>query len=279
MSDSAPIYFTTGEFAKLCHTTKHTLFYYDEIGILIPEIVKENGYRYYNASQIMIYDLISVLKDIGASLQEIKVYLEGHTPEQFIEILEEKKQEVAKKKRRLEHMEALLENAICLTKMGIQLESEAPYLEVQQEEYYIQTPIILEGDTVTDKDFIMAMSDHLKYCEQKEVNEQFPFIYAIKMEHFKAENYIENYCLTKLNKAVNLSRLHIKPGGTYAVLVHRGDYNKVPQSFQKLKDYITAQNLRIIGNAYEYELLSYLATKDESQYVMKLMVRVEEILK
>lgn len=41
------MYFSTGEFAKLAGVSKHTLFYYDEIGLLSPEIKnKENGYRY-----------------------------------------------------------------------------------------------------------------------------------------------------------------------------------------------------------------------------------------
>lgn len=30
------IYFTTGDFAKLCEVTKQTLFHYDNIGLLCP---------------------------------------------------------------------------------------------------------------------------------------------------------------------------------------------------------------------------------------------------
>lgn len=33
----------TGEFARLCHTTKETLFHYDREGILRPRYVSENG--------------------------------------------------------------------------------------------------------------------------------------------------------------------------------------------------------------------------------------------
>ena len=41
MSQYYQTYYTTGEFAKLCHTTKETLFHYDSIGLLKPKIVKE----------------------------------------------------------------------------------------------------------------------------------------------------------------------------------------------------------------------------------------------
>lgn len=34
-------YLTTGEFAKLAGVTKHTMFYYDEIGLFSPEIKQQ----------------------------------------------------------------------------------------------------------------------------------------------------------------------------------------------------------------------------------------------
>ena len=49
-------YLTTGEFAKICGVTKHTLFHYDDIGILKPEIVKANGYRYYAIKQFFTFE-------------------------------------------------------------------------------------------------------------------------------------------------------------------------------------------------------------------------------
>ena len=39
------IYMTTGEFARMMRVSKDTLFHYDKIGLLKPEIVKTNGYR------------------------------------------------------------------------------------------------------------------------------------------------------------------------------------------------------------------------------------------
>ncbi|MCY8196596.1 MerR family DNA-binding transcriptional regulator, partial [Bacillus spizizenii] len=44
MSEDLKKYFTTGEFAKLCHVKKQTLFHYDDIGLFSPEIKNENGY-------------------------------------------------------------------------------------------------------------------------------------------------------------------------------------------------------------------------------------------
>ena len=37
-----------GEVARLFNISKDTLRYYDKIGILKPEVNKENGYRFYD---------------------------------------------------------------------------------------------------------------------------------------------------------------------------------------------------------------------------------------
>ena len=44
--------FKTAAFAALCGVKKDTLLHYDHIGLLRPQEVGENGYRYYSARQL-----------------------------------------------------------------------------------------------------------------------------------------------------------------------------------------------------------------------------------
>ena len=64
-------YIKTGEFAKLVGVTKHTLFYYDKIGLFSPEIKLENGYRFYSFDQLDVFDVIQTLRELDVSLEEI----------------------------------------------------------------------------------------------------------------------------------------------------------------------------------------------------------------
>lgn len=80
MSEDVRKYFTTGEFAKLCHVKKQTLFHYDEIGLLSPEIKKANGYRYYSYHQFELFQVISLFKEVGIPLKRIKPLLTDKTP-------------------------------------------------------------------------------------------------------------------------------------------------------------------------------------------------------
>ena len=64
--------FTIGEFSKLCHLSPRMLRHYDAIGLLRPANVgAENGYRYYDASQLAVLMRIETLRGYGFSLGEI----------------------------------------------------------------------------------------------------------------------------------------------------------------------------------------------------------------
>lgn len=79
-----PQYLTTGEFARLCGVSKHTLFHYDELGVFSPAVKAENGYRYYSMAQIDVFFVISTLKELDIPLREIKAYLDRRSPEELV---------------------------------------------------------------------------------------------------------------------------------------------------------------------------------------------------
>lgn len=63
-----------GEFALKVNSSVQTIRYYDEIGLLKPkEIDNFTSYRYYNDDNINEYYVIMLLKELGFSLEEIKI--------------------------------------------------------------------------------------------------------------------------------------------------------------------------------------------------------------
>lgn len=66
---------TIGEFSRLSHITPRMLRHYDAIGLLHPDAVGENGYRYYRQEQLSDLVRIQWLSGYGFSLHEIKPLL------------------------------------------------------------------------------------------------------------------------------------------------------------------------------------------------------------
>lgn len=62
---------TTGEFANLAATTKRTILFYAELGLLKPAKVNSSGYRYYLESQVLDFQRILLLSTLGVPLSEM----------------------------------------------------------------------------------------------------------------------------------------------------------------------------------------------------------------
>lgn len=103
----------TAEFAKMCHTTKDTLIFYDRIGVFKPAFVDSKKYRYYEVRQAVQFAFLSHLRDIGFSLEEIKKFITHPNEVKFITRLEERskvfREEIEKAKRFLRYTNGILE--------------------------------------------------------------------------------------------------------------------------------------------------------------------------
>ena len=168
MSNYSKKFFTTGEFATLCRTTKETLFHYDRIGILKPNHIGKNKYRYYRLEQFYDYDLINTLKAAGSSLAEIKTYLNNQNTDDFINLLKENKKRLSMERRKLEHMEHLLKNAISLTEKALATPYHTPKIIACEEEYFIATYLNCKRP-LSPQEEIEALNNHFTYCEQNQI--------------------------------------------------------------------------------------------------------------
>lgn len=98
-------YIKTGEFAKLVGVTKHTLFYYDKIGLFSPEIKLENGYRFYSFDQLDVFDVIQTLRELDVSLEEIKGYMNQRSPKRLLKLFQKEQSIIRKQMQQLKKME------------------------------------------------------------------------------------------------------------------------------------------------------------------------------
>jgi DNA-binding transcriptional MerR regulator len=85
------------ELAQLSGVSARTLRYYDEIGLLHPTTIGENGYRYYSQDDIDRLQQILFYRELDFKLEKIKVLLDNqtvdrkHALKQQYELLEKKR--------------------------------------------------------------------------------------------------------------------------------------------------------------------------------------------
>lgn len=273
MSEMGNRYFTTGEFAKLCGTTKETLFHYDKVGILKPKKLLENGYRVYSSDQFFELDLIRVLKQAGSSLQEIEWYLNHYDAEHFIQILKEKKEQIRKQRDALLKMENMLEHTVRLTERALAEEYGVPRLEYQEEETLLVVRLEPgEGDSVYG--ITARLGEHFKRCESRGLADKFPLGSIILKEEVLLGGEEESYFFSRMPEKRKGDHQMVKPAGTYATVFHKGNYDTFTEAYQGLLAFIRREGLEVAGNAYVYELISYLAAGTQDSFVMQISVQV-----
>ncbi|MCI6188471.1 MAG: MerR family transcriptional regulator [Clostridium sp.] len=90
-----------GLFSKYCSTSIKTLRYYDEVGLLKPKFIdEENGYRYYTTEQLFKFHSIQSYRQIGLSIDEIRLILDGGESDK--KIIENRKKELIDEKKSIE---------------------------------------------------------------------------------------------------------------------------------------------------------------------------------
>jgi MerR family transcriptional regulator, thiopeptide resistance regulator len=62
---------STAQVARMSKVTSRTLRHYDDIGLLRPQTVADNGLRHYGRAELLRLQQILVLRDLGLSLQAI----------------------------------------------------------------------------------------------------------------------------------------------------------------------------------------------------------------
>lgn len=69
--------YSIGEVSKLCNISTKALRFYDKIGVIAPDEVGENGYRYYTLDTILRIPILKYYKQMGFRLEEMQGLVKG----------------------------------------------------------------------------------------------------------------------------------------------------------------------------------------------------------
>ena len=267
------IFFKAGEFASLCQVKKDTLFHYDHIGILKPEKIGENGYRYYSVKQFYTFDLISSLKGLGMSLGEIKAYLDKRNPQDFLSLLEHEQDKIKKEQARLKAVNQLLSATISHTKLGTTLPLDTLILEEQKEEYYLA--VEAPDFTQFNESAYLLRSRQLLALVRHEGAMSLPLGDIITKNSLLTGKFIEDYYYCKISPTKDMHDVKIKPAGRYITLLHRGDYDSLQEAYEHFTQRVLEAGYMMKGDLYEEDLLHYMSVSNSQDYVMKFSLQVE----
>ena len=135
--------------ADLAGVTTRTLRYYDEIGLLAPNHIGDNGYRYYDYGNLLQLQQILLYRELDVPVKQIKNYI--LQPEfNVLESLEQHRRNLEKDMQRMVKIIDTVDQTIATLK-GEWMMSTEDYFEGFDEKKYEQQAKKLWGDTAKYK--------------------------------------------------------------------------------------------------------------------------------
>ncbi len=268
--------FSIGEVSRYQNISKQTLIFYDKIGLFPPAYVDpDNGYRYYSAEQIDYLDTILIMKKIGFSLNEIKEHMRHYDIDSSLVVLrkqltviEQQIQELGLIRSRVLHRCEQMERA---KKYG---EKENVIVVEEMEEQYILCQEVEKPYTMSE--ISIATKKCFAYSFQRKLPIFFQSGVIVPRSHVRRGLFTQAaqvfLPIEKTDEAENIKQL---PAGKCAGIYHIGDYLSIGSSYQKLLKYCEENSLEIISDSYEFCINDYITSRDEKEYITKIMFYVK----
>ena len=120
------------QLAELAGVSVRTLRYYDEIGLLPPAYVGENGYRYYETAQVDQLQQIRLYRAMQVPLAEIKPLL-TQSPAQTVTALKHQYQQLLAQRQQLDDLLTLIQTTIKTQAGGTQMTDAEKFAAFKQQ--------------------------------------------------------------------------------------------------------------------------------------------------
>ncbi|GAA0100152.1 MerR family transcriptional regulator [Paraclostridium bifermentans] len=271
---------STGQVSKLFGISKDTLRYYDNLGILKPDINKQNGYRCYSQKHLDQLNLILLTKDLDISLSDIKETIESEELCEYKELITKQESMIEEKIEELKKKHAQLKNLNKIIKTIENYENEYDFNKISIYEstykfYGVEIKKMLEKENSIK--YVEYLDENLK-CMNEEC--YYTLYNVINNEKIIEDESIlflkeeeKNKYITKKYKDENLDLLEKIVAGKFVSVNFYGDLDE-------LENYLVLMNIHFNkNNKFETEVFIkydfYIPKKvDDDKYFAQIIMKL-----
>lgn len=267
--------FQIGEVAKLFNISVSLLRYYEEIGLLKPEYIdKQTGYRYYGTSKFECLNTIRYLRVLGTPLAKISEFLQNRNLDNIKSILNQQKDEIAKKRRELEIIEKKIDNRLC--RLDDAVGSELDKIKIlkcpPQRIAWIRQNLSIK----THLDLEIPIR-RLEHCRSEAV------VFLGKVGVGISEQNLKNGEFSKYDRVFLVLDDEDRYNGETVTLPETvcvavrfcGSHGEAAPYYRKLIDFTVRNNMQIVGFSSEITMIDYGYTNNTDEFVTEIRIPVK----
>lgn len=225
--------FSIGEFSRISGLTVKTLRFYHEQGILIPTRVDAgSGYRFYAESKVENARVVSALRELGFTVAEVKEILSRHSDDaDLISFLEARRAEIQKRIRSEREVVRQIDSIISRERKAISMSDDEFQVERKTVDTLLVASLRMKGRySECGQAFGRIGRSYGRHingkamllCHDGEFREEADFQVVMPIRKGAPSDGID---------VVSLE------GGECLSLIHRGPYEDIGRTYQKVIGY------------------------------------------
>lgn len=271
---------TIGEFSNICKVSTKTLRYYDEIGLILPEVINpETGYRYYSINQLKTMLFINRLKTYNLSLEEIKCIIDSkeNIDDLLCMILIQKQAELTKQIQAAKQVLMQMETDILSLKQGKSLMSYMEDIDVMLVDAEPLHIVSIRKSVYEDN-----IENEYRNCYgmllNKIANEQLTVLAPPMVLFHNAEfspNGLDIEFAVPIKEHIKGSR-DFKPGLCLKTVL-KGSYNNLPSVYAKQREWAEREGFESSNALYEIYVTDPSECESESELLIEIYYPVRKV--
>lgn len=268
-----------GEVSKIGGISQRTLRHYDELGLMQPDLVGNNGYRYYSLQTMLKIPVINYLKMMGLSLEEIASMMQHPSLGQVRKFLSKHLAECDKQAQLLaEKREAIVEWSELVEEANMVLRVRPKNVNVKylprQELLGLQTRFSGSfAESIVSLEFASYVQD-VDNAIAGPVILRFPSVEdAVAAAADGSE--CDVWLLQKPIRPINPNDAFVCPEGMYLSTYHVGAFEELGEAYSRLTEFANDNGYKVAGPAIERFVSDYWTTYNSDLFVAEVLLLTE----
>lgn len=271
--------YSIGEVSKLGGISQRALRHYDELGLIEPDRVASNGYRYYSRATMLKIPVINYLKRIGLTLKEISTIFASNDFEAIKKSFHKRLGELDDETTRIIEARTFIDDwdrLIDEANYVLRTCSDEISLKFLPAESFLSMPYDFWGnyaDVTINLDFTAFVEEHNNAITG-------PVILRHESAHECHGHYTqESPChlrvMQKALRPVSDEHRFDRPGGMYLSTYYTGLFEQMEHAYERLFSYAAEHEHTLCGCSYERFVTDYWTTYDPNLFVVEILIPVE----
>lgn len=267
--------FLIGELAALFQISTDTLRYYDRINLIKPDVVGENGYRYYSLRSFFKLSRILFLKDLDIPLDEVKGYMDDKNTEKLVKMLHQKQVDLDLKIQSCLNLKTKIQQKLDLLESS-KSNSEQIFIKqlpTRHAIYMASADFRAEREI---KETLKTYSHYLKFSSWLTEGQIYTSVCEehLRQRDFHHYQYIFEIPYVESSDLNGASPLTTIEASNYACMLFVGPYSDIDRHYDTLLDWIAANGYEVCGHSIEMNIVDYDFSDSDAEFVSELQIPI-----